>query len=194
VATKKGLIEKESSKVEQVRSLMSVAVQIGDRRFEEDLAEQALIKPDIDSLNEALATNPGRFGEWAMLEALARTEHDGVLGQVAVVETDVKDLEAELYLKATTPPDPLPAGWKSPTVDGAKAMVNTDPARRVLVKKKQALEEAGRTSKGNLEVLIAGRKTIEAKKESLLALASNWRQEMQTKLAVGMEKYRPGGR
>lgn len=175
-------------------NLMRVTVQIGERRFDEDLAQQAMITPNIDALNDALATNPSRFGEWAMLEALARAELDEVKGNLSVLDSDIKDLEAVIYLEKVAPPDPSPAGWKPPTVDAIKASVTVDERRRALVARRQELEVAARESKAALDKLSVGRETIEQKKDSLIAICSNWRTEMQTQLSVNANKYRPDGR
>ena len=174
--------------------LLRVTVEVGGRTYDEDLATQAAISPDVDSLNEALATNPGRFAEWAMLEALARGELDEIVGNVERLDSDIKDLEAVVYLEVIEPPETPPPGWKPPTVDAVKAWVTKDSRRRELVVKRQDLERARIAAKASLDKIGVGRRTIEQKKESLLALASNWRQEMQTKLSINVQQYRPGGR
>lgn len=175
--------------------LMRVTVQVGPRRFDEDLAAQAMIRPDVQSLNDAMATTPARFAEWAMLEALAISECDGISGQIKRVETDIKDREARAYLEitaATTAP-----GEKPPTIPAITAMVQVDAARLQLVARKQELESALLDAEDARRKLAVGRKTMEERKESLLALASNWRKEMDGKLAAGIKdpaQYRPGGR
>ena len=175
---------------EPVAGLLRVTVQIGDRRFDEDLATQAMITPNIEALNEALATNPARFGEWAMLEALAREEHDKILGNIAALDSDIKDAEAEIYLEVVEAP--LPPVAKPPTVDAVKARVTIDPRRREMAERRRGLEVASLAAKASLEKIAVGRKTIEQKRESLLALASNWRQEMQQRLTVNAQQFRPG--
>jgi len=174
-------------------SLMRVTVQIGDRRFDEDLATQAMITPNIDALDDALAKNPSRYAEWAMLEALAESEVGDIRKQINVLDTDIKELEARIYLEVIAAP--VPAGAKPPTVDAIKAVVTIDPRRIDLVRRKQELEGAELTARGNADKIKVGRKTMEEKKDSLLELARNWRQQMQTQLSVGQnpEKFRPGG-
>lgn len=169
-------------------NLMRVTVQIGDRRFDEDLAAQALIAPNVEALNDALATNPSRYAEWAMLEALARSEHDQIGGRVNVLDADIKELEARVYLEI------LDDIGTKPTVDAIKARVITDPRRLALVKVRQEMEAAQVEAKGNLDKITVGRKTMEEKRESLLELARNWRQEMQGKLTVNTQQFKPGGR
>lgn len=173
-------------------NLMQVTVQVGDRRFDEDLAAQALIAPNVEALNEALATNPSRYAEWAMLEALARAEHDALVGNVSRLESDIKELEARTYLRILD--EAAAEGGKGPTVDAVKARVIIDPARLALVRRRQELEVAQLEAKGNLDKITVGRKTMEEKRESLLELARNWRQEMQGKLTVNTQQFKPGGR
>jgi len=174
--------------------LMRVTVQIGPRRFDEDLAAQAMIRPDVQSLNEAMATNPSRFAEWAMLEALAISECDAISGQIKRLDTDVKDREARAYLEIV---GAVPVGQKPPTIPEITAMVQTDASRVELVRRRQELDAALLDSEDSKRKLSVGRKTMEERKESLLALASNWRKEMDGKLAAGIKdtsQFKPGGR
>lgn len=174
--------------------LMRVTVQIGPRRFDEDLAAQAAIRPDVQSLNDAMANTPSRFAEWAMLEALAITECDAISGQIKRLDTDVKDREARAYLEIV---NSVPAGQKPPTIPAIEAMVQTDAARTELVLRRQELEVALLDAEDSKRKLSVGRKTMEERKESLLALASNWRKEMDGKLAAGIKdtsQFKPGPR
>lgn len=171
---------------EEKNNLMRVTVQVGSRRFDEDLATQALIVPDVEALNEALATNPSRYAEWAMLEALARAEHDRIGGSISVLDSDIKELEARIYLEVLS--------RERATVDAVKAAVITDSRRLALVKRRQELEAAQVEAKGNLDKITVGRKTMEEKRDSLLELARNWRQEMAGKLTVNVDQFKPGGR
>jgi hypothetical protein len=179
------------------RSLMRVTVTIppGDeggsgRRFDEDLATQAMITPNIDALNDALSMNPGRYGEWAMLEELARAQYDDLLGNLGSLDSDIKDLEAKVYLEVLE--DPKTTGGKALTVDGIKATVQVDPRRLALVERRKDLDAATRDAKSAMNKLGVGKKTMEQKRDSLLALASNWRQEMQHRLTVSAQQHRPG--
>lgn len=167
--------------------LMRVTVQVGARRFDEDLEQQAMITPNVEALNDGLAKNPARFAEWAMLEALARAEVDGLVSNIATLDSDLKELEAAVYLEVIRREEKL-------TVDAVKATVTTDPRRLSLIVRRKELETARLAAKDVLEKVMVGRKTMEQKKDSLLALASNWRSEMATKLQVGMGTFKPGGR
>jgi hypothetical protein len=172
-------------------SLMRVVVEVAGRTYDEDLASQAFIAPNVEALNDALATNPSRYAEWAMLEALAKSEGADIDGKIARFDTDVKEREAQVYLDMI---NNVPAGGKVPTVDAIKAMVTLDPRRIALVRQRQALDDARIVSQDNQNKLAVGRKTMEEKKDSLLELSRNWRQEMQTQLTTNAEKFKPGGR
>ena len=172
-------------------SLMRVVVEVAGRTYDEDLASQAFIAPNVDALNDALATNPSRYAEWAMLEALAKSEGADIDGKVAVLDSDIKEREAQAYLDII---NAVPAGGKAPTVDAIKAMVTLDPARLELVRRRQVLDAARLVSQDNQNKLAVGRKTMEEKKDSLLELSRNWRQEMNTQLTTNAEKFKPGGR
>lgn len=176
-------------------SLMKVTVQIGDRRFDEDLATQAFIAPDLAGIDKALETGPARFAEWAMLKALAQTEHDDIKGNIGVIETQIKDCEAQAYLDVVN----APVGPK-PTVDAVKAMVQVDPRRLALVARKQALEVELRASADRVRILEVGKETMKDRKDYVIERARDARQEMQSKMSVplpagtDMSQFRPGGR
>jgi hypothetical protein len=173
-------------------NLMRVVVEVAGRRYDEDLAAQSFIAPNVAALNDALATNPSRYAEWAMLEALAKSEGADIDGKIAVLNTDIKEREAQAYLDiiAASERD----GQKPPTVDAIKAMVTLDPRRIELVRQRQALDNARIPAQDNENKLAVGRKTMEEKRDSLMELSRNWRQEMQTQLTTNAEKFKPGGR
>lgn len=186
----------KAAKPAQGPSLMRVVVEVSGRRYDEDLAAQAFIAPNVDALNDALATNPSRYAEWAMLEALVKGDVAAIDGQIARLDTDIKEREAQVYLDIIN--FAAQSGEKPPTVDAIKAMVTLDPRRIELVRRKQVLEDAQIVSQDNQNKLAVGRKTMEEKRECLLELARNWRQEMQGKLIVRdpaeVAKFKPGGR
>lgn len=176
-------------------NLMRVSVQVGARRYNEDLAAQVAISPDPETFNASLAINPSRFAEWAMLEALSITEREEIRNRVATLETDIKEREARAYLEVVE--RPVPIGGKAPTVDAIKALVVIDPARLALVRQRQELETGLLTVEDNTRKLNVGRRAIEEKRDSLMELARNWRKEMDGKLQVrgdeDKSKFRPGG-
>ena len=174
-------------------SLLRVVVEIGGRRYDEDLASQASIAPNIGDLNDGLAKNPGRYAEWATLEALAREVYDTLGGEIEKLDSDIKEREARAYLEIVTPPPAAPAAWKPVyTVDGVKAAVVVDEQRLELVRRRNELAAARVGAKVALDKVAVGRKTIEMKADSLMTLSTNWRQEMQTQLTVSSRQSLPG--
>jgi hypothetical protein len=184
--------EQAALKQPRVGSLMRVVVEVAGRTYDEDLASQAFIAPNVAALNDALATNPSRYAEWAMLEALAKREVADIDGKVAVLDSDVKEREAQAYLDIIQ--DPKNSGAAKPTVDAIKAMVTVDAKRVALVVVRRGLEEARIVAVDNQNKLNVGKRTIEEKKDSLLELARNWRQEMTSTLTVRAQEFKPGGR
>jgi hypothetical protein len=172
-------------------SLMRVTVRMAGRTYDEDLAAQAFVAPNIAALNEALATNTSRYSEWAMLEALAKGEVADIDGKIARLDSDIKEVEAQSYLDIVNAVLP---GGKAPTVDAIKAAVTLDARRIALVRPKQELEVARLTAQDNQNKVAVGRRTLEEKKDILLELSRNWRQEMQTQLTTNAERFKPGGR
>jgi hypothetical protein len=179
----------------ETKGLMRVTVQIGDRRFDEDLARQLFIAPDLGGIDEALETGPARQAEWAMLAALARTEHDEIKGAIGVIETQIKDQEAKTYLEVVA----AAIGPKM-TVDAVKAMVQIDPARLALVAQKQEMEQKLREAADSLRVLEVGKETMKDRKDYVIERARDARAEMQARMSVRMpegesiDRYKPGGR
>lgn len=142
-------------------TIKPVPVTVNEKGFDYDLSKQAIIATNYDALNEAIATNPGRYAVWGVLEAQARKVFDAL-------ESKLEILEAVLF-------ESYRASLGGP-VDAIKACVKKDPER-------VALQEDVLEAKANLELLLVGRKTIgEQKKDSLLALASNARAEMQNRI------------
>ena len=143
-------------------TIKTVPVTVDTKGFTFDLSPQAEIATNYAALDDAISRNPGLYAVWAVLEAQARKVYDALVTKLEV-------LEAELFekyrLQISTP------------VDAIKACVKSDPGRVNLV---EDVNEA----KSNLELLMVGRRTIEQKKDSLLAIASNFRAEMQSGIRV----------
>jgi len=183
------------TKEETSKGFMRVTVQIGERRFDEDLSAQLLLAPGLGEINRALETGAARQGEWAMLAAFAETERDEIKGNIGVIETQIKDREAEAYLNVIN----APVGPK-PTVDAIKAMVQLEPGRLALVARKQELEVQLRAANDRLRILEVGVDTLKARKDYVIERARNMREEMQSKMGVSvpagesLDKFRPGGR
>lgn len=139
------------------------AITVRTEGFDPNLSNQAEISLNYAALNEAISKNAGLFAVWGILEASARREYDDLVTRLEV-------LEAELF-------EQYRASIGSP-VDAIKACVKKDE-RRV----KLALEI--NAAKERAETMTVGRKTIgEQKKDTLLAIASNYRAEMQSRLTI----------
>ena len=137
--------------------------------FDFNLSTQAIVDLNYEALNEDIAKNPGRYAVWGVLEARARREHDDLTTRLEV-------LEAELF-------EQYRASIGSP-VDAIKASVKKDERRVALALEVNAAKEA-------LELLMVGKRTIgEQKKDSLLAIASNYRAEMQGNIRISDRQAR----
>ena len=158
--------------------LLRVQVTIGARKYDEDLAAQAQITPDIESMNLALSQHPGRFAEWAKLETLARSQYKEIMNFISNLDADIKEIEARAYL--TLIDLPAQPGFKPLTVDAIKANVTIDPGRLALVKKRQDLKREALTAQDALDRLTVGKEVMIERRGSLMALSANWRQEMES--------------
>jgi len=164
--------------------LLKIRVELGGRVYEEDLEPQAFINPDLDGLNKALAEHPGRFAWWAMLETYARATFEEL-------STQLETLDATLFNRYQRQlAEEVPEGSKKgPTLDSIKALVTLDKDRKTLV------DRIAQT-KQDFEQVTVGRQTMQQRKDSLIAIASNLRAEMDTWLAIGKSKveemYRKG--
>lgn len=171
------------------KGFMQVTVQIGERRFDEDLSAQLLITPTVEGIDSALETGASRQGEWGMLCAFAETERDEIKANIGILDGQIKDTEAGVLLEVT--------GAQKMTVDQAKAMVQIDPRRALLVIRKQALEVELRAAADRLRILEVGYSSLKDRKDYVIERARNMRQEMQSKMTVAdpnLDRFRPGGR
>lgn len=146
---------------------LRITVQLGGHTYTEDLEAQAGLSLDPESLNRALAEQPGRFAWWATLEVLARTQRDEYENQLEV-------LEAALFGKYQEQLNEIAKsdGKKTPTLDAIKAQVTLDIEHQTLKTKLIASER-------DYGLTQAGRKTMEQKRESMITLAANLRAEME---------------
>jgi hypothetical protein len=142
---------------------MKAPVTVRTEGFDFNLSNQAEIDSNYSALNDAISKNPGLYAVWGVLEARARRVYDDLVTRLEV-------LEAELF-------EQYRASIGSP-VDAIKACMKKDERR---VTASLAVNEAKET----LELLTVGKKTIgEQKKDSMLALASNFRAEMGSRISI----------
>ena len=161
---------------------LRIRVTLDGKTYDEDLGLQADVQMSYDGLNRALAEHPARFAWWATLETLARARHEEL-------EAQLKELDATLFGKYQE--DLASIGTnargeqvvKDPTLDRIKAAVTLDTQR-------QTLAASVASAKRDLEQLTVGRQTMQQRKDVLLAIASNWRAEMDYQLMVGQRSLR----
>jgi len=140
-------------------TIKSVPVKVNTVGFNYDLSADAEIATNYDALNQAIATQPGRYAVWGNAEAQARKVLDAL-------DSKLEILEAVLF-------EEYRASLGGP-VDAIKACVKKDPRR---IETQENVLEA----KANVELLLSARRTMEQKKDCVLGLASNMRAEMQSR-------------
>lgn len=168
--------------------LLRVHVTLGNREYAQDLGFDAQIPNDLDGLNTALANHPGRFAWWAMIEAVARAQHEERVAQLARLGAELFAIHSKILL------DKMQADrsgkTKGPTLDAINSAVILD-ARHV------AAQAAVAAAKLALDQVSVGRQTMQQRKDTLLAIASNMRAEMDNRLMVrsrGTTTYPPHSR
>lgn len=144
-------------------SILKVSVTIGDQFYEEDLAQVASFENNPEGLNKALAEHPGRFALWAMMEQLSRSRAENLA-------QDLRWLEGEEVERVT---ETLQAqGKKVPSITQLKSIVSRFPKVKALTKQVLAAKQDYRR-------IQVGKRTVEQKKDVVLAIAANMRGEMQ---------------
>lgn len=135
-----------------------IPVTVNTKGFTYNLSAQAEIETNYSALSEALAKNPGLYAVWAVLEANARVVQDDLKVRLEIIEAELfEEYRASIG-------SPIPA---------IEASVKKDPRRT------EILFELNK-AKANVDLLMVGKRTIEYRKDSLLAIASNYRAEMQS--------------
>jgi hypothetical protein len=143
--------------------LLKVAIAWEGQVIEQDLNSDVTFENDPDGLNKALTEQTSRFAWWAMLQTRAKK-------RVATLERDIKVKRATVMIEGK-----LRAA--SATVDILKAMVEVDP-------EVERLERALIEAESDLQAVTVGRDSMKERKDSLLAVASNMREEMDHGLRV----------
>ncbi len=159
-------------------SILTVTVNLGDRVQTEDLESQLRIDTDLEGLNRGLAENPGRFAWWGMMEVKSRALQ-------AELKSRMELLEADLFVKYQTAS--LEPGAAKLTVDGIKGQIKMDEKYKVLAESYAKVNQ-------DVDALNVGRRAMEHRRDSLLAIASNMRAEMDAHMR-GMPakpEFRPG--
>ena len=153
--------------------LTKVHVEFQGNIFDLDAGADAHIDSDLEGLNQNLVAHPGKIARWAFVETKIREIVEGL-------ENRLELMDAELF---TMIPARIEKEGKKATVDTIKSYVILDPSR-------QALQAQLLVRSHELNLIIAGRQTMLAKKDCLLALASNMRAEMDHGLHVAKRRHR----
>lgn len=162
---------------------LRVRVELNGTVYEEDLAAQTGLNLDLAGLNQALAEQPGRFAWWATLEALARAKHEDLTAQLEALDavlfgqyqTELRTL-AENAVKANKSPT-----VKEPTLDAIRSRTHLDKNRMIL-------DATARQARLDADLVQVGRRTMEHRKDTVIAIANNMRAEMDLKLYVGKSR------
>ena len=157
--------------------LLRIRIQLNGRDYSEDLAASAIINPDLDGLNTALAEHPSRFAWWATLEVFARAQYEDLSGQLTALDAELFSRYSTLLRSTQT----KEGKGREPTLDAIKSRITLDKPRRVL-------SERMAQAKKEYELVQVGRRTMEQRKDALTAIASNMRAEMDHKMYVGKSR------
>ena len=149
--------------------ITNLAVKLGERMYKGDVDSELAFTTDPEGLNKALAENPGKFAWWAMLEVHAKA-------QLEELDSRRNLMKAELYGRyenlLTTD---VGGKEKRPTVAAIEAAVQEDESYQKLVARVQAARK-------DYDVLTVMRQAIVQRKDVLLAIASNYRAELDAHL------------
>jgi hypothetical protein len=174
--------------VTQKPGILHIRVELGGRVHEGDLALESkvdLTGAGFAGLNQALADHPGLFAKWATLEILARTKAEGL-------ERERGAKYAELYTH-------LEAAGASTDADGRRAKPTVEKIKSEILKRPdyKAILERQAVANEELGLLMVARQTMQARKDVLLAVASNLRAEQDAYLHGQLQEVRKrmaGGR
>jgi hypothetical protein len=158
--------------------LLKVSITWEGQQIEQDLNSDVTFENDPDGLNKALTEQTSRFAWWAMLQTKAKK-------RVAILERDLKVKRATVMIEAKIKTPAL-------TEKVLLAVVEADPG---VEKLERELIEA----ESEVQATSVGRDAMKERKDSLLAVASNMREEMDHGLRVlttqakdRMEKFYKG--
>lgn len=162
-------------KQQPIDALMVVHVELGGNIFTLDAGADSRIDGDLEGLNQKLADLPNLISRWIFLETKAREV-------VEDLEAAVEILDAKLY---TSLPAVIESEGKKATVEAIKSRIILDPERR-------GFQEKLMKARHDHSLLVGGRQVMYVTKDSLLALASNLRAEMDNQLYVAKRRAEGG--
>jgi len=145
------------------QELLRVSITWEGQQIEQDLNSDVTFENDPDGLNKALTEQTSRFAWWAMLQTRAKK-------RVAILERDLEVQRARVLIESKIKAEKA-------TVDVLKAMVEMDP-------EVERLERELIEAESDLQATTVGRDSMKERKDTLLAVASNMREEMDHGLRV----------
>ncbi len=154
-------------------ALLRVRVTLGKREYAQDLGFDAQTPIDLGGLNTALAGHPGKFAWWAMVEALARAQHEERIAQLARLDAELFAAYSKALLDKAQADTSGRA--KAPTLDAINGQVIRD--RRHIASQAEVA-----AAKLALDQVTVGRQTMQQRKDTLLGIASNMRAEMDARM------------
>ena len=157
---------------------LHIKVTLGGRDYARDLEIEARVDTDPDGLSRALSDMPGLFAWYAAAEAEARA-----IAKRA--ELDCSKLYAELYTF-------LEASQVRTTTDGKRAKATVEAIKSLVLmdSRYQAAQNAVIAAERQLDLMTAARQTMQVKKDVTLAVASNYRAELDSRFHDTLRKRR----
>jgi hypothetical protein len=150
-------------------AVLRFEVVLGGRTYQGDLETELRIETDPEGLNTALAENPSRFAWWATLETMAKAIAEEQ-------ENALNKLHANLYAQYAK-------AMEKPTVESLKQAIQR-------TEKYVQQVEVVRQAKRDAALLTVARQAMVQKKDSLLAVASNYRAELDARMRDQMSAIR----
>jgi hypothetical protein len=159
-------------------SLLHFTVELGSRVYEEDLERDAFIDTNPEGLSRALAENPGRFARWATYEVMAQTLAEAVERELAL-----KHAELYTFFEASLASTDEKGKRSKPTVERIKSDI-------LKHKDYRAIQERLAAAVAQHRHLTAARQTMRDRKDSLIAIASNMRAELDAQIRSQVREVR----
>lgn len=176
----------EANKAERLRQRavkdagfsLRIDVELNGRTYERDLALEARVELDPEGLSQALADQPGQFAFYSAAEVEARA-----LAKEAELVRAKKHAELFLFYESSQARTDADGRRAKPTVEAIKSLIAKNPeyleAQRGLI-----------LAERKLDYMVMGRQTMQHKKDVQLAIASNYRAELDAHVGDTMRALR----
>lgn len=155
-----------------------ISLRVAGHDVQGDLEAEARIATDPEGLSKALAENPARFAWWATLEALAKAE--------AEEAGNARDaLHAELFSH-------YEAALSRTDTEGKRAKATVGAIEAAILNAERYQAALTRVVAANKSAALLGvaRRAMDHRKESLLAVASNYRAELDARIRDQVREVR----